>query len=493
MRRTALALAVVLFPVLTGGAHADVTISGGGRVNSDCYAEFVVTGQNAPGSPTLVQCNDGDACDLDGLEDNSCTFGVQVCAFQSDVEGCTPQEVTAFPTNTAALTTPSVPVTTATCAAQSSVIVPLVQKNSGLKPGTKKLKLAAQSTGKPKSDKDKLSLKCLTPLKHCDPNPTGGPNELDFFILDHGTDLDTGFSGASHNFPIPLGSFLKMCLTECGTSTNPVCQASVPTGPDTLNGETFGPPLPLFASGAPTCIVNRFDLDKAAHAAVNMETGTVDFDAPVPLLSEVWSSSSVKVCPECKGGHCDTGAKLGASCTVEGTVPVYNPTSKETTRYSLSHDCPPGGTQASKNGTIPIDLPITTGMQSKSGSKPCPGQAKDDSCGSSASTCSLECSADPDSKGGTNQWCCTDQKHTPCFPTASNSGQPDHAIVREGTPIPAEPAWPNPTYPKTLAERRDIALFCIGSSGSGVVDQVAGLPGPGAIVFNGMVKVLKPE
>jgi hypothetical protein len=30
-----------------------------------------------------------------------------------------------------------------------------------------------------------------------------------------------------------------------------------------------------------------------------------------------------------------------------------------------------------------------------------------------------------------------------------------------------------------------VATFCIASSGSSTIDQVAGLPGPGAVTFNG--------
>ena len=138
-------------------------------------------------------------------------------------------------------------------------------------------------------------------------------------------------------------------------------------------------------------------------------------------------------------------------------------------------------------GTIPIELPITTGTSSLTGSKPCPGQPKDDQCATFGSSCSVDCAGTPDPKGGINQWCCGDASSTPCFPTASNSGEPNHAIVRTGRPVVPTPAWPDPTYPKVAMDASQVGVFCITSSGSSTIDQVAGLPGPGALTLNGTI------
>src|SRR5438128_1147585 len=92
----ALVLAAWVLP-----APAQARVAGGGSARSDCYAEF--DGLTAT-SGTRVDCTDGDpTCDSDGACGDGCVFMVGVCAFQSDVEGCTPHEITGFPTNTAGL------------------------------------------------------------------------------------------------------------------------------------------------------------------------------------------------------------------------------------------------------------------------------------------------------------------------------------------------------------------------------------------------------
>jgi hypothetical protein len=76
-------------------------------------------------------------------------------------------------------------------------------------------------------------------------------------------------------------------------------------------------------------------------------------------------------------------------------------------------------------------------------------------------------------KGGISQNCCTGNTAIPCSPDP---------IVRAGTAAPPTPAFPDPTFPKT----GNVTLagsFCEASAGSPLVDTVAGLPGPGAILL----------
>jgi hypothetical protein len=164
-----------------------------------------------------------------------------------------------------------------------------------------------------------------------------------------------------------------------------------------------------------------------------------------------------------------------------------NPAQNVDEVYRLSSQCPPGASQGSRTGTIPISLPVTSGTASIAGSKPCPGQQKDDQCGTFGAACTTNCAGQADVKGGINQWCCSDRDQTPCFPTAPNSGEPNHAIVRTGTPVPPTPLWETDktTYPKTAENAKVVAPFCIGDSGETTINQVAGLPGPGAVTFNG--------
>jgi hypothetical protein len=56
------------------------------RSATDCYAVFAGV---APRSRALADCRDGDpACDSDGAADGACTFTLQVCALQHDLDGC---------------------------------------------------------------------------------------------------------------------------------------------------------------------------------------------------------------------------------------------------------------------------------------------------------------------------------------------------------------------------------------------------------------------
>src|SRR5438067_2379802 len=79
-------------------APAAARIAGGGpNPQTDCYLEFegvTATGTLGPAKTPLVDCNDGDpSCDADGQADGACTFNVNVCAFQSDVQGCSPKPI----------------------------------------------------------------------------------------------------------------------------------------------------------------------------------------------------------------------------------------------------------------------------------------------------------------------------------------------------------------------------------------------------------------
>jgi hypothetical protein len=299
-----------------------------------------------------------------------------------------------------------------------------------------------------------------------------------------GNDLDTGFSGQSHNFLNVTGSTLKYCLTGCDTSTTSTCQASGSTGAaaTTLNGPTFGPPLPLFSAGVAVCVVNRLQ-DPTIQAVVDVATGSFDATAtPLRLLSDTYQGSSNQVCPKCVGGKCDSGRNQGQNCTVDGSVVVNNPPNVNNVTYNVSKSCLPS--QANLLGTPNVVLPLTTATSTLAGNAagnfPCPGQTKHDECG--AGTCTVDCSAKADAKGGINQTCCSTGAGVPCFPT--NPTEAAGQMSRTGVPANITPAWPDPNYPKT-GPGTLAATFCIAATGSTTVDATAGLPGPGAVLIGG--------
>jgi hypothetical protein len=470
---------------------AGALVAGGGSKKSDCYVEWQVTTpeQTANRGRVGVDCQDGDpACDVDGAMDGTCTIGVSVCVFQSE-PGCTPQEVTAITPSkkTAALglEPPPVPATAAACGPAAIVTLPLKQTRKGAKPSKKiTLKMTATSSGKPRKDKDTLVLRCVPNrgAGACPANAAGGPSELTVAVAREGTDLDNGWTGISHNFPVVYGSTLRACLQGCDASGTPAC-TSDQAATDAVNGATFGAPLPLFAANIPVCVVNRFATPKITDVSADVLTGATS--STIHLLSDIYLTSAVQLCPRCSGsdlgkpGTCDSGARQGQACRTEGIVTVGGVPQGQNPTYTLSSDCPP--VPGARQGTIPINLPATTGTSTLAGPRPC-GAAQDDGCG--AGVCNAPCQGPAcatmlggqcvDAKGGVSQLCCSSNQTIPCFPTRTG------AIERTGSAAPPTPA--GTTYPKTETATL-VATFCEASSGSNVVDVSTGLPGPGAIIL----------
>jgi outer membrane protein assembly factor BamB len=103
-------LATTVFFSLSSAALAQcpvspIPISGGGDATLDCHAELASTVMrlNSPGcNPARpkklkeVACFDGEpGCDMDGIVNNSCSFPVDLCVFNSDpnLPSCTPSTV----------------------------------------------------------------------------------------------------------------------------------------------------------------------------------------------------------------------------------------------------------------------------------------------------------------------------------------------------------------------------------------------------------------
>ena len=496
-------LALVALAAAGGASIALATVSGGGKANSDCYLEF--GGVTATTGKTKVECTDGTACDQDGVCNNSCDFGAQVCVNQSDVTGCTPPagglSSVALKRDNSNVTLQGLGLDTPGCIAFPGGSVVALKQN---KKKTKYLKTTsnisatskAQPGVKPKADKDKLHLVCIpsptpcggvttTTLPGCAANPQGGPDQLQL-VVTTGSDLDNGWTGVSHNFPVPVGTTVKFCLTNCDETTDAVCDASGSTdvaGTPSLNGATFGPPLPLVAGGIPVCVVNKYS-EAAITGVANIQTG--ELTGAIHLGSEVWTTPAQAVCPKCSGanigdaGTCSGGPNKNHNCVTEGIVTVNsdNPPINGAV-YTLSSSCPPGGLGQTKVATLPINLdPLTTATATLAGPKPCQGQTQDDACGANA--CTSSCPGTPPLKGGINQSCCANAQQTPCFPTKTGS------IVRTGQLEAPTPQWPDTTYPKTgvggTSGENLVSVFCEAKTNS-TIDGVTGLAGPGAIIL----------
>src|SRR5262245_39987356 len=88
MMRIAPALASTI--AFATGAFATV-IPGGGPARSACYVVLDGAGTRALRTARILECVDGDpSCDLDGLCNDRCEFGLRVCINQPGLAGCTP-------------------------------------------------------------------------------------------------------------------------------------------------------------------------------------------------------------------------------------------------------------------------------------------------------------------------------------------------------------------------------------------------------------------
>ena len=496
-RRSSIVAGVVTLGLTFGpAARSSAThVPGGGPKKSDCYSEFDVQGGAITG--VVVQCTDGDSsCDSDGAANGACVFTVALCVNQTDVSGCTPMPpLTTIKVKPTGILPPPADLTGATCGANASITVPLKGRKKN-HPGKKILHVVAKSSGKPKVDTDKLVLKCnypggttTTTTIPC-VNPQGGPDEADLATADSGTDLDNGWTGISHNFPVDPRASLKVCLSGCDASTNPVCDLMGAVGAGSINGATFGPPLPLIAQGVAVCVINRFQTTPVT-GKLNVQTGEVSDTTPIQvnLFSDVHLiSDHTNVCPRCSTGgapqygargSCSAGPNQGKSCTVESILTVAQ--SQGSPTYGLSAACPPD--PAAKAATLDIKLPLTTGTSTLAGPTPCPGQVQQDNC--QGSPCDATCTGQAcvsytpegqcvDAKGGLSQVCCAGDTAMPCFPDP---------LVRTGFADPPAPVWPDLTYPKRSTKGVLVTTFCVGATSRSTINTTDGLPGPGAIIL----------
>jgi hypothetical protein len=475
------------------------------------------TGFATPTGSTL-SCADGDpSCDADGAVNNQCAIAVSACA-DTPVGTCMPTPLTSLKfTKTIAKLVGFTPPTVGApnCGAAGTATLLLRRRPANPKKPAKRFlaskPLRLLMRGK-KGLVNPFTIRCVPPiikpkcpLRTDDP---AFPAEIDLTVpledpkhpeVGNGSDLDNGWTGVSHNFPVIGGSTLRYCLSGCDGRTTFACQASGSTavGPEQnpVNLATFGAPLPLLAANVPVCVINRFR-DPVITGTFNLQTGEAGAaGAPnlIRLFSDVYITSQQEVCPRCQvsggqgsinsTGTCSSSAKSpGSSCTVDGAITVAGKG-----LYLLSSDCPPAG---APTASLDIQLPFTTGTTPPiTGPLPCPDaqgpQTSDDACG--AGVCNATCTGTAcaahdaagnciDAKGGISQLCCSNATATPCFPT-KNGG----SFTRTGTPGPPGKIMVN------------AAVFCIPRTGSTLINITSGLPGPGALLLPATVSVLPPQ
>jgi hypothetical protein len=494
MTITNLALAALAAVALSVPARAAQVLGHG-------HCDAVWDTGTAAVSGTHLDCTDGDpSCDTDGAPDHTCHVAISACA-ATPVGSCVPRPLTKLKFGVGASKlvgfAPPVPGGSANCGASGTATIPLRSKKHGtvFKP-SRPLRLLMRG----KHFTNTLLVRCLPCVgASCNstPPPTNcaaGQKELTLTVptadrahpeLGNGSDLDNGWTGTSHNFPVIGGSSLHYCLT-CDASG--ACQGSAPTGAGTPNTATFGAPLPLLAANVPVCVVNNF-VDSTLTATYNLQTGEAGTAANptlIHLTSQVFLRTTFpEVCPKCQGpnatgiggtGTCSNTAKNpGAKCTVNGEVTVAGKG-----LYELSSDCAPLGDSPPTGLDIPLRF-STDAATPITGSKPCPGQTQDDACG--AGTCNAGCTGAAcvgtdaagnciDAKGGIAQLCCSNATAIPCFPTKGGG-----SITRTGHPgLPGQ-------------QLLQATTFCIAATDSTLINITTGLPGPGALLLPAQVTV----
>jgi hypothetical protein len=338
----------------------------------------------------------------------------------------------------------------------------------------------------------------------CAPNSQGGPNFAAVTVVP-GADLDSGWTGVGHNQGVVIGAQSFVCLTDCDMTTDPECTGTGATGQGSINGRTFGPPLPLVAADVATCVINEF-LGDITVTNLNLQTGETQLN--VTTNSQVFATGNKqRPCPTCSGsglgeqGTCKGfGPDVGKPCIVEGITDFGN----------TSSSCLPFA--ADDAGTLTISLPVTSGearldatITCPGGKCPCPGG------GASTPVKMNECLPNspclppehPDSKcpsddvasgvnSGIDQACCqtgTTGAGSPiingCFGVERGNPDDDFDIIRNGTPAIPQPAWPDPTYPKIATGGAVASVFCIPPTNKSTINIPVGLGGPGTVILPG--------
>jgi hypothetical protein len=211
------------------------------------------------------------------------------------------------------------------------------------------------------------------------------------FVVAPGADLDTGWTGTSHDFGVQVGSTIPGVIGACDGHTDTNCTffgnvGSRCSGDGTISctdttqcpvGQTcvintYGPPLPLSSGGIPVCVVNRF----ANNVTGSYDTASGSSEIQVPLNSLVYLGTDVnQPCPICNCGASNTQTctigqsgtcsdNPARSCTVQGTGPL-GPT---------SNDCTPNPASNISGSGLNLSFnPATTGTSTFASNQPCTG------------------------------------------------------------------------------------------------------------------------
>jgi len=261
------------------------------------------------------------------------------------------------------------------------------------------------------------------------------------------TELDVGFTGFGHNAGL-IDDFVGAVNIDCGAATgndctscnvtlscdegncrcsnniHTVCDTPLAAGGVCGAGTCrvfFGPPLPLSASGTPTCVVNEITAELVGTA--NLATG--ESDTSVANRALVYGGiSQSRPCPTCVGGTCQGGANAGQACTIDGRSETFGDT---------SYDCAPTALANISGSGLKINLDLTDGTVNMPFALPCdpPLGILDCACSTCTGDNTLGCNSDAECAAAAAGTCRTDGLHggalrvpngcnTACIPVPGN-------------------------------------------------------------------------
>ena len=358
-----------------------------------------------------------------------------------------------------------------------------------------------------------------------------------------GADLDTGWTGTSHNFSVQTCAVIAGDLGGCNPalgdnectffanvgsycSGNPAISCTdnttcVAAGAGSCVVNAYGAPLPLSSGGVPVCILNRFaqDVTGTFDVATGAAALTVNLNSLVTLATD--SNQPCPVCncasPPCQCGDAGTcSSNPLQSCTVHGTGP-FGPT---------SNDCQPTGPNVSGSGLNIAFDPVTTGQSLFPSNTQCTGngftqygcwiagQTQPSACikgCNGGANADQECTVDADCPGGIGpnpcrplcrqevgglpgdarcvlgpvDRTCAQAHQITCTQDSDCLGTgPCETVVRRCFLDPIERVGT-----PGLASHVMASTFPIPATSSPAVNNTAGLPGPGAVLLPGTVSL----
>ncbi len=228
------------------------------------------------------------------------------------------------------------------------------------------------------------------PVATSTPSGVACPSQITFLGSGEAADLDTGWTGLSHDSKVITNGLITADLSACDnevepcgvcTLTGPVPNAGLTTAMNPSNNRRctadtsvpcssdgdctglgtcqffFGAPLPLSSGGVSVCVVNQVN----GPLTGTVDTASGDSTSTTILLSHVFTGPTVdQPCPVCGSGGfgtsstCSSGQNSGAPCIVNGTSSLFG---------STSFDCPP--LPGANVGNLTIPLSLSTGLQTR--------------------------------------------------------------------------------------------------------------------------------